>query len=186
MNLSPDKLEVVRDAVRVLRDKEREIADLEERLKQLRNEVNLIRRRDLPELFFQAHVDHIGLPAEGNRPPVDAVMNKEYKASIPVNWPPEKRQNAFEVMDDLGIGNLQKITFTVIFESGRRMQADLFSNYLATHDYSYSVKRDVHHASLTAALRELCEQGHVPNVEQLEAIGGYIGTSVDLKVRRDP
>jgi hypothetical protein len=183
--LPPDKLEQLQVAVRELRDKEREIADLEDRIKRLRTEVSDIRHRSLPELFYEAHVDHVGLPAEGNRPAVDAVMRKEYKAAIPANWPVAKREQAFKTLDELELGDLQKITFTIPFEAGQRSRADEFSKFLTLANYHFSVARSVHHMSLSSALKEICEQGHVPSLPQLEAIGGFIGTSVDLKPRKD-
>jgi hypothetical protein len=129
-------------------------------------------------------VDHIGIPAEGNRPAVDAKLRKEYKASIPESWPDNKRQTAFATLDELDMSDLQKITFTVIFEAGNRAPAANFGEYLKAENLDFSVKRAVHHATLSAALKERCEAGFVPSLLQLEAIGGYIGTSVDLKTRK--
>jgi hypothetical protein len=179
-----DQLDVLRDGVRELRDKEREIADLEERLKQLRTECSEIRHRTLPELFRQAQVDKIGLPAEGNRPAVDAKLRNEYKAAVPASWPTEKRLDAFKVLDELNLGNIVKITYTIVFEAGQRSQADEFGTLLTMRNYAFNAARAVHHATLSAALKEICEAGEVPSLPQLEAIGGFIGTSVDLKTRR--
>lgn len=184
MSLSPDKLEQLQSAVRVLRDKEREIADLEERLKQLKSEASAMRHRALPELFYTAHVDRVGLPAQGNFPAVDAVMSTDYKASIPASWPAEKRSNAFKTLDELDLRDLQKIIYNITFEAGRRKHAEAFGAYLTDNNYHFSVTRSVHHASLSAALKEICEQGHVPSLNQLESIGGFIGDSVNLKVRK--
>jgi hypothetical protein len=180
---APD-LKVLEDSVRELREKEREIIDLEDHLKQLRAEVRVIKSQTLPELFYEARVDHIGIPAEGNRPAVDAKLRKEYKASIPESWPDNKRQTAFDTLDELDLSDLQKITFTVIFESGNREAAEQFRAQLQTQNIDFSVKRAVHHATLSAALKERCESGHVPSLPQLEAIGGFIGTSVDLRTRK--
>lgn len=185
MNLPKDKLDRVETAVRGLRDKERELADLEERVKQVRGEISDMKHRVLPELFYEAHVDRVGLPAEGNRPAVDAVMRKEYKAAIPANWPLEKKQTAYRTLDELELGDLQKITYTIPFEAGQRSRAEEFGAYLTMKNYHFNVARSVHHASLTSALREVCEKGNVPSLSQLEAIGGFIGTSVDLKLRKD-
>jgi len=179
----PD-LRVLEDGVRILREKEREIIDLEDQLKQLRAEVRVIKSQTLPELFYEARVDHIGLPAEGNRPAVDAKLRKEYKASIPESWPDNKRQTAFNTLDELDMSDLQKITFTVIFEAGNRDAAEEFRGQLNAQQIDFSVKRMVHHATLSAALKERCESGEVPSLTQLEAIGGFIGTSVDLKARK--
>lgn len=183
--LSPDKLDQLQSAVRVLRDKEREIADLEERLKRLRSELSDMRHRSLPELFYEAHVDHVGLPAEGNRPAVDAVMRKEFKAAIPASWPIARRDTAFKTLDELDLSDLQKITFTIPFEAGQRSRAEEFGMYLTAQNYHFNVARSVHHATLTSALKELYQKGLVPSITQLEAIGGFIGTSVELKPRRD-
>jgi len=172
------------DSVRGLRDLEQEIEDLEELIKQKRAHVRTIRTQTLPELFYEARVDHIGIPAEGNRPAVDAKLRKEYKASIPESWPEPKRQTAFATLDELDMSDLQKITYTVIFEAGNREPAAQFGAHLREHNIDFSVKRAIHHATLSAALKERCESGHVPSLPQLEAIGGFIGTSVDLKVRK--
>jgi hypothetical protein len=182
--MTATNLQVLEDSVRVLRDKEREITDLEDRLKELKAEVRTIKSQTLPELFYEARVDRIGLPAEGNRPAVDARLRKEYKASIPESWPDTKRQTAFATLDELDMSDLQKITFTVIFEAGNRAAAEAFRDQLQEQNIDFSVKRAVHHATLSAALKERCEAGHVPSLPQLEAIGGFIGTSVDLKPRK--
>jgi hypothetical protein len=182
--MSAPDLKVLEDSVRDLRDKEREIVDLEDRLKELRAQVRVIKSQTLPELFYEARVDHVGLPAEGNRPAIDAKLRKEYKASIPESWPDNKRQAAFNTLDELDLSDLQKITFTVIFEAGNREPAAAFSAQLKEQNLDFSVKRAVHHATLTAALKERCESGHVPSLAQLEAIGGFIGTSVDLRTRK--
>jgi len=179
-----DKLEALRAATRILRDKEREIADLEERLEHLRKEVSALRHRSLPEMFYQAGVDHIGLPQEGNFPAVDAKLKKDYKASIPASWPAAKRDEAFRTLDDLALQNLMKITYTVPFEAGQRDRAEKFGDWMRNHSISFSVARSVHHASLSSALKEICEQGNVPSSDQLAAIGGFIGDSVTIK-RRD-
>jgi hypothetical protein len=182
--MSTPDLKLLEAHVRDLREKEKQIEDLEEELKALRAQVRFIRTQQLPELFYEAQVDHIGLPAEGNRPAVDAKLRKEYKASIPESWPDNKRRAAFDTLDELDMSDLQKITFTVIFEAGNRERAEQFSAQLKQGNLDFSVKRAVHHATLSAALKERCEAGHVPSFTQLEAIGGYIGTSVDLKTRK--
>jgi len=182
--MSQPDLKVLEDSVRELREKEQEVLDLEDQLKALRAEIRVIKSQTLPELFYEARVDHIGIPAEGNRPAVDAKLRKEYKASIPESWPDNKRATAFATLDELDLSDLQKITFTVIFEAGNRDSADQFRDMLTHQQLDFSVKRAVHHATLSAALRERCESGHVPSLPQLEAIGGFIGTSVDLKTRR--
>jgi hypothetical protein len=184
-DISPDKLEQLQGFVRRLRDKEREVADLEERLKQVKSEISTLRHRTMPELFYSAHVDRVGLPAEGNRPAVDAVMDTEYKASIPANWPQPKREAAFKTLDELDLRDLQKIIYTVTYQAGRRAQAEEFGEYLTANNIAFSVARSVHHASLSAALREICQKGKVPSLPQLEAIGGFIGDSVNLKVRKE-
>ena len=116
--MSTPDLKLLEAHVRDLREKEKQIEDLEEELKALRAQVRFIRTQQLPELFYEAQVDHIGLPAEGNRPAVDAKLRKEYKASIPESWPDNKRRAAFDTLDELDMSDLQKITFTVIFEAG--------------------------------------------------------------------
>ena len=182
--MTPENRQVLEAHVRELREKEQEIIDLEDQLKQLRAEVRTIKSQTLPELFYEARVDSIGLPAEGNRPAVDAKLRKEYKASIPESWPDNKRAAAFDTLDELDLSDLQKITYTVIFEAGNRERSDQFRGLLTEQGIEFSVKRAVHHATLSAALKERCESGHVPSLPQLEAIGGYIGTSVDLKTRK--
>jgi hypothetical protein len=184
-SIPPDKLEKLQGAVRDLRDRERQVADLEERLKQLKTEISDLRRRTLPEIFAEAHVDRVGLPAEGNQPAIDARLHKEYKAAIPASWPTAKRETAFNTLDELELGNLQKLTFVVTFEAGQRERAEKFHARLTELNYAFSVTRAVHHATLSAALKERCEAGQVPSLAQLDSIGGYIGTSVDLKQRRE-
>jgi hypothetical protein len=180
-----DKLETVRDAARELRALEQERADLEARLKEVNHAIADIRHQRLPQLFFEAEVDQIGVPARGNQPAFDAIIKTDYKAAIATSWAPEKRANAFDVLDELGLSYLIKSTYTVNFPGKAREAALAFEAMLDKQGIDFSSKLDVHHASLTAALKELCNKGEVPSPSQLEAIGGYIGNTVELKVRKE-
>jgi len=185
VTLTPDKLNIVRNAARDLAELERRAADLEEELKAVRKQISEIKHSRLPELFFEAGVDNIGVPAEGNRPAFDAEMRLAYKASIAANWSPQQRADAFEVLAELEMDYLIQTTFTIKFPVKTYEQAQKFETYLQTHNLDYTSKMDVHHASLTAALKERCQHGEVPSPAQLLAIGGYIGNTVELKQRRD-
>jgi hypothetical protein len=179
---APDKLDAIRDVARQLRDKEKEILDLDERLKATKAEVLDLKHKKLVDLMQEAGVDKIGLPAEGNYPPSDAVLSPYYHAVIAANWEPERRQAAFNWLESEGHGDLVKTVVTVAFGRDERQRAREITQYLELMGVQHSVQLDVPWNTLTAFVREQVEKYH--RVPPLETIGATVGQVVKLKPRK--
>jgi hypothetical protein len=114
----PPSLDGLRNLASRARSLEQEKADLEERLKATNKELNELYFRTLPDVMDEAGVGSIALPADGNNPPVELKAQPYYAANIAAGWPPERRQAAFDWLDQHGHGDLIKTEVTVRFDRG--------------------------------------------------------------------
>jgi hypothetical protein len=177
-----DRLENLRALVRARRDLGAEIAALEERLAALGKRRHVFDTDVLPNMFREIGVDRIGLPAEGNHPAIDAVLVDFYKASISDKWDAVRREDAFARLAALGLGALVRRTVESDFAPGEKGWQRVV-NALEKLGVSFSVRDRVHWKTLTAAVQSLCEDGKTPSAADLEAIGAYVGKTVNLKPR---
>jgi hypothetical protein len=109
----PPSLDGLRNLASRARSLEQEKADLEERLKATNKELNELYFRTLPDVMDEAGVGSIALPADGNNPPVELKAQPYYAANIAAGWPQERRQAAFDWLDQHGHGDLIKTEVTV-------------------------------------------------------------------------
>lgn len=177
-----DRLDALRDAARGLRDKEAEIANLDERLKEAKAAANEMRHKTMVDLMQEIGVDKVGLPAEGNYPPVDAELKPYYHANIAADWEPEKRQAAFNWLDSAGHGDLVKTSITILIPRDDRAMAVSIQHYLEQCNVQHTVLLDVPWNTLTAFVREQVEKYH--RTPPLETIGATVGQVVKLKARK--
>jgi hypothetical protein len=153
-----DKLEKLRQAVRTLRDVEFQRVTLNERLAELGTQVHELKTKTIVDLFDQAKVDNIGIPAEGNLPGYDIGVGWHYKANIGTPSDPkvedfDKSISYIRKTDP----DLLKTTFTIDFglKDGKKMKA--FEAMLKKQKISYSTSFGVPWNTLTAWLREQIE-----------------------------
>ena len=173
-----DKLEALRLVVRAHRDLMDRIAALEEELKAARKSKWDMESRTLPDMFGEAGVDHVGIPAEGNMPSYDAVLSPYYHANIP----PDQKEEAFEWLEREGHGDIIKTTVRVELGRGEREKAKTLENWLQRVGIEYSRDLGVPWNTLTAWLKEQIEKGnHIP---PLSLIGATVGHIVRLKERK--
>jgi hypothetical protein len=180
-----DTLDRVREAGRQLRDLQREAADLAERTRDVNKKINTLNFGTLPDLMAEARVDHVGLPAEGNMPACDLRLEKYTKANIAANWPEDKRARAFQVLDDMGLGSLVRITVTVPFDRGEAERARQLVELLDQHNYACEQDMDVPWNTLTAALKEHIRRHGLPGADVLQAIGASTGHYASLTERKE-
>jgi hypothetical protein len=175
-------LEELRAAVRRRRDLANSITHLEEQLATLSREKNDLDTRILPEMFLEARVDRVGLPAEGNYPALDAVLTTFYKAAINSNWTQDKRQAAFRVLEQLGLDSIIRREVKADFSPGH---PDWQKAIQALRDLGIhaDVSDSVHWKTLTSAIQQLCESGKRPSPGELDALGAFVGQVVQLKPR---
>src|SRR5262245_19471187 len=160
----------------------KEKADLEDRLQRANAELKKYSTEDLPDLMDQAGIDRIGLPSEGNLPACDLTMVPFYRALIPAEWPPDRRQAAFDALSRLGHEDLIKTDIIISLPRHERRTAMRILAMLEQFNCAPSVRENVHHKTLTAWLQEQFE-GRKP-LPPLDVIGASIGRVVNLKERR--
>jgi hypothetical protein len=176
-------LDTLREACRAYLAKRQELEDATARRDAIARELNDLTTTVLPEMFYEARVDRVGLPAEGNRAAYDIQLKPFYRANIAADWPDEKRSAGFAAMTELGLKDLIKYTITIRFAPGDEM-IDTVMGWLDFNQIEYETDLAVAWNTLSAALKSLCKNNKIPSDSQLQAIGGMIGHVVDV-TRRD-
>lgn len=174
-----DKLDKLRNLAREMRDTELELASLAERIKETQKKIKELQFTTMPEMFIEAGVNSIGLDAEGNLPAAEYVLLPFYKAAIAASWSDEDREAAFDHLVSLGLGDLIKTEVKVSLDKEDHAKAKQLEDALVKMRMPHTTKLDVHHATLTAVLREQVERGEL--VLDLDKIGGIIGSYVKRK-----
>lgn len=178
-----DTMRRLREALARHRELELEAGDLERRRDEALKQLLEIERQSLPDLFAEAGVDRVDLPAEGNLPAVEASLENFYRASVPASWPPQRKDHAFRALEHLGLEDLIKSTVTVQLGKREFSKAHYVAKQLQQMGLAPQLAMSVHHGSLTSAVKELCEEGKKPSPEELEAIGAAVGKFVRVRFR---
>lgn len=178
---TPDRLQSIRSAIVRRRDLDAELRDAEDRVRALKRERDDIDYRTLPEIMIDAGVVRVEVPSDGNMPAVQAILSDYYRASIPAEWPVERRRAAFNRLHSLGLDDIVKREVKVTFPIGDEQACREACQALDAIGVPYTVAESAHHMTLTSALRELCEAGQQPSPEALEDINGYVGKVVRVK-----
>ena len=173
-----DKLEHVRDAVRRQLSLQQRIQDLTEENKILNKKLTDMSMHELPDLFNEAQIDHVGLAAEGNQPAYDAKLSPYYHANIPA----DRASEAFAWLDANGHGDLIKNVITIELGRGDNETAKKVMAALKKLDVDYSTKLTVPWNTLTAFVREQVEKYN--KIPPLDILGAVIGQIVKLKERK--
>jgi len=176
-------LERLRAVVADYRDATRLLSDLEERLKETRQRIEGIERRTLPDLFAEAGVTSMTIEADGNLPAVEARLADYYRANIAAGWDDRRRQQGFETLERLGLAPLIKVDVIAKFGRGEEQEARAVAEMIRATGHSAQVENSVSHMTLTSAIKELHQQGNLPSVEDLDAIGAVVGKQVKLKFK---
>ena len=143
---SEDKLDQARIVLTQLRDLELEQVELEERLKTIAETVKLTKEKTIVDIFDEAGINRLGLPADGNLPPYEIEIGDFYKANIPA----ETKEEAFDYLRKVGSEDLIKSTFTIEFGLREAKQTERFQRSLDKAGIEYSLKQGVPWNTLTA------------------------------------
>lgn len=177
-----DRLRAIREVLRIARDKEREVMDLEERTKALKAEVLELKQKKLPDMFDEAKIDNLGLPAEGNLPPYDCKLTPYYHASIGADWDLERKAKAFAYLEECQAGDLIKSVYTISIPRGMRSYAKKVEAMLRKAQVDYETGLSVPWNTLTAWIKERIEKHNT--VPALEVLGATVGQVVNIKERK--
>lgn len=175
-----DKLDKLREGVRVMRDIEQQRKGLMERHAELGVQLYEIKTKTLVDLFDDAKIDHIGIPAEGNYAGVDVEVGWSYKANIGSPSEPKVEDYAASVAYIKSLDpDLLKTSFTVDFglKEGKAMKA--FEASLKKAKLSYSTSFGVPWNTLTAWLREQIETKKRKNLK-LKMLGATVERTAKL------
>lgn len=179
--LAPDKLGFLRKKVVEKRDLDQSILDLEEVLKQKKIERRTMEREILPALFLEAGVPVLGLDAQGNQPACTYELKDYYHASISSEWDEGRREDAFELLEKLKLGDLIKNVIEVPFGKGENTKFKKCMAAIKKMKLPFSVKRAVHWGTLTTAVKERYEDKKPLSDEQLRKLGADVGYVVKMK-----
>ena len=170
---SPDLRDVPSDpALRRVAAATRALVEADARLKRALALVEQIRKRRtelstvvLPELMDTIGLDSFGVAEAG----CDVVIETQYHAVIRADWPPEARQAAFDHLDALGRGDMIKSTIALELPREEYHRAEELVDAIKLWlrhkrlDATPTLRLDVHHATLTAFVRDYMEQPRDPH-----------------------
>jgi len=180
-----DKLDKLREAVRHKRDLDVQIDDLENRLSAHKQARYKLEHETLPEMFTQARVTKVAIEAEGNMPPYMARLQPYYKAVISADWPMDRQQRAFDLLDKLHLGDLIKTVVEITFGRDERKQTKTFLSTILKRklirEDQVSCRQGVPWSTLTAAVRYHYESGQQLGDDELATLGATVGMAVTLK-----
>lgn len=174
-----DKLRQVRDLTKRARDIKMEVADLDERSKASKRELWGIEHDSLPELMAELGLKGIELEAEGNLPAYSAKLKPYYHANIKVDWPDEKREEAFTWIENKGGGDMIQTVIAVELPRTERNTAIKVERALDKLKVPYTSEKAIHHGTLSAWIKEMVEVHK--EVPPLDLLGATIGSIVVIK-----
>ena len=178
---SEQSIQALREAIQETRDLEFEKKDTKRKLESINKQLDKMYMGKLPDLLDEARVSSMVLDAEGNHPGVKAEAKPYYHANISADWPEDKREEAFEYLEEHGGGPLIRYTVSVDFGKGEIEQAKKLIAELHSQGFVVSTKKHVPWAALTSWLKEQVEKvGHTPD---LSILGATIGRIVKLTER---
>ena len=180
---TPAQLDKIRDTMRKARELALEASSIEETLKAKKTEKYKLEHETLPEMFSQAGIDKLGLPAEKNMPAYDAKLKPYYHANIAADWPLEKREAAFKYLIANKHGDLIKTAVTILLGRGDHKLLKKIKQLLKPLKLDVSVDLSVPWGTLTAFVKEQTEEKKV--ILKLDLLGATVGQIVDMKPRKD-
>jgi hypothetical protein len=182
--IAPATLETVRAELAAQRDDQQVLADLEARRKETQARIDKRRFDTLPALLMAAGTDQVGLPAAGNLPAYDARLKPYYRANIAAEWPSEKREAAFDLLEAKQGGDIIKCVVSVEFNREEIDEARTLVQKLGEAGLIASLKRTVQWNTLTAWFREQVEAHRGLSGAEMEALGATHGHQVEIKERK--
>lgn len=183
LKLAPDKLQYLRKKVVEKRDLDQTINEMEEQLKDKKKERRTMERLTLPILFLEARVPLLGLEAEGNQPACTYELKDYYYANISNEWDDAVREDAFELLENLKLGDLIKNVIEVPLGRGENKIAKKVIAALKKLKVPWGISRKVQWNSLTAAVKERYESEPPKPLSDthLRMLGAEVGHIVKLK-----
>lgn len=157
-----------------LRDYYLKKADLEQQLEQIKNKIQKIERDELPEMFTKAGVSSVTVEPTGNHPAFVAERKTAYNASIPE----DKRQDAFQWLEDNGHGDLVKSVIDITFGMQEHEKRLAVMKLLSDAGIQFYNHESIHHMTLKAFVkREITAGRMIP----MDLLGVFVFDEVKIK-----
>lgn len=176
-----DKLVELRALCEALREAEARVELLTAALDGAKSLRETLRSAAVPDKMTECGVAAVTLePAAPGAPRVQVEVKPDVRAGIAAGWDPERRAQGFAYLDEVGGGDLVRVTVAVSFDRGDRTSASQLASIIRErYRRDPEVKEDVNAQTLSAWLRERIRAGWLP--EKLDLIGGYVGRRAVVK-----
>jgi len=142
------------------------------RLKDIENRLWQMQFQELPDVMHE-----LGIEETTFKDGMVIKLQMFYKATLPKT--PALRNRALVWLKDHGFGGIIKHEVTAIFTAGKNKQVDALRSILQKMNIQFSDGENVHHATLTAFVKEQLEKGN--GSLPLDALGAFIGERVTVK-----
>jgi hypothetical protein len=170
----PVDLTTIRRRAQELRDAYLRKNDLEQQVKKIGESIQKIERDELPEMFTQAGISSITVEASGNHPAFIAERGTVYSAKIP----DEKRQAAFQWLEQNDHGDLVKSVINIFFGMQEHEERLRVMKLLDDAKVQYYTNESVHHMTIKAFVKSEILKGHtIP----MDLLGAYVFDEVKIK-----
>lgn len=173
-----DKLDKAKKLVRECRDLETANAEYAEKMKSNSERINVLKTKELVDMFDEVGINHLGLDAEGNMPPYEIEIKPYYHANIKIEDNPDAPK-AFAYLRKQGEGDMIKTTYTVAFGMGEAKKQKAFESLLKKAKVEYDAKFGVPWNTLTAWLKRQVEVEK--KTPPLQLLGATVGRRADVK-----
>jgi hypothetical protein len=170
----PVDLNTIRKRASELRDAYLKKTDLENQVKLVENNIKKIEREELPEMFTQARISSVTVEATGNHPAFVAERGTVYNAKIPE----DKRQAAFEWLEQNDHGDLVKSVINIFFGMQEHEERLRVMKILSDAKVQYYTNESVHHMTLKAFVKSEILKGHqIP----MDLLGVFVFDEIKIK-----
>lgn len=176
---SEDKLDELRNAVRELRVLEAQRDSIAQDLADKGKKIFEMKTKTLVDLFDEAKVDNVGIPAEGNFPAYNIEVGTHYKANIGTPSEP-KVDDYMKAIDYIKKHepDMIKTTYKVEFGLGEEKKRKAFESLLKKNKIEYSSSFGVPWNTLTSWVKEQIEV--LKKSPPLKLLGATVERSAQL------
>lgn len=182
---SEDKLDKVRRLAEKARDLELSIIDIKQSLEDHQHQLLTLQRETLPHLFIDSGIDRLDLAARGNLPACTATLTDFYRANIAADWEPQRREEAFQLLEDKGLGDLIKTVIEIRLGLHQSELYEKIMKALAKLEVMPNLYRSVPWSTLTAAIKEIYQHGEQLDDSELSSLGAFVGQVVHIKPKKE-
>lgn len=183
-SVDDNEMQLLRSAAIELHEVSSKVNEYEAALKDLKERQNRLQGVIIPDIMREIGVDVIGVPGTG----VNIELSTYYKASIPVSWDAERKQRAFNHLEELGAADLVTVNMTVMAGRGQYDEMRQLTQRVQQLMAEYNIQGDVDLSpsvrwnTLTAFVKKAIKNGEPID---LEVLGATVGDRVEIVNKKD-